>query len=143
MTSESTEWINTAWSSILDQEYDEARRILLAIVEEKDTTTSVHQAASQRLAEVADAEECLATIAYLSRDYRQVIDRALQSITRSNTFRIGAHVLAAKAHASLGETELAASKLQIVISRSPDLGMAGVALAYLQELTEDGVESNG
>jgi hypothetical protein len=141
MTGARSEWIDVAWSSILNGNYDEAQRILLAIVEEKDSTTAAHQAASQRLAEVADAEECLATIAYLTGDFRDVVHRAPQSITRTGTFRVGAHLLAAKAHARLGENGLAASKLRMVISRSEDLGVAGVALTCLGELMK-GVEAD-
>lgn len=130
-----SEWIDTAWEMILDRNYDEARRILLAIVEEKDTPITLRQTVQQRWAEVADAQECLAAIAYITGDYRAVINQTLQSITRTDAFRAGAYLLAAKAHASLGETKLATSKLRMVISRSEDLGVAAVALAYLSELT--------
>lgn len=129
--SASSEWIASAWNLTADEKYNEAREILLAIVEEKDAVTASRQAWNQRMAEIADAEECLATIAYISGDYQQAVHRLLQAITRSDSFRASAHLLAAKAHAKLGETELAVSKLKMVISHSDDLGFTGVALAEL------------
>lgn len=130
-----SEWIGTAWEMILKGRYDEAREILVAIVDEKDHPIELHQTVQHRYADVADAQECLAALAYITGDYRAVINQTLQSITRADSFRAGAYLLAAKAHAGLGETDLAVSKLRMVISQSEDLGVAAVALAYLFELT--------
>jgi hypothetical protein len=131
-----SEWIDTAWHMVLEREFSEAKQLLQAIIEEKDSPVKLRQTVEQRWAEVADAQECLAAIAYVTGDYREVVKQTLQSITRTDAFRVGAYLLAAKAHARLGEKELAISKLRVVVARSHDMGVAAIALADIAELAE-------
>jgi hypothetical protein len=129
-----SEWIDTAWKMILAGKLAEARQILLAIIEEKDLPIKLRQTVEQRWRDVADAQECLAAIAYMTGNYREVINQALQSITRTESFRVGAYFLAAMAHAQLGEKNLAISKLQAVASNSEDLGIAALAVTEIADL---------
>ena len=137
MASTRSKWIDTAWRLIVDGHYDEARRILRAIVEEKDSGTVAARSLNTRWSEIGDAEECLAAISYLTGDFRGTVSHAQQAVMRSGRFRPGMHLLAANALANLGETELAISKLCTLIRMATDLGLASVALAQLRDLTHN------
>lgn len=133
MESGRSEWIQSAWNLIVHGEYDRARELLTSMIEEQDAPLVVPGKINKRWDDIADAEECLAAIDLMTANYRGAVGRAQQAILRSERFRAGAHLLAAQALVKLGDDELAASKLRIVVDLG-DVGVAAVALAQLSEL---------
>ena len=126
---------------MLHWQFDEARSLLLAIIEEHDGELLASSTIAERWSIVADAATCLAGIAYCEGRFQEALSWAQQAVLRGSLPPLSAHLIAARAHRRLGEAELEASKLGIVMSAAEDLGTRVVAMVELCDLSRNGDET--
>jgi hypothetical protein len=147
MTNDIRQWVDSAWERVRAGDHAGAREmasVLIAQAESEERAaflgTSVvtvgGQGVRRRGNEIADAEEILAAVELIEGNYAAAVGRAQQAILRSEEFRAGANMIAAWALLSSGESDLAASKLNLVAQRSTDVGIRAVALIEANKLAD-------
>lgn len=129
------EWVQKARGLIAESRYQEARSTLESVASENDGALFVPKSMEARWEDIADAEECMAAICLIEGKTSEAVGHAQQAILRSRRFRAGAHLLAARALGARNEIDLARSKLEMVVERSDDIGIAMVSAAEIAALS--------
>jgi tetratricopeptide (TPR) repeat protein len=88
--------------------------------------------------DMADAEEYLAEIALKASRWDEAIVHSQRAVLAAQRFRPKAHFLAAEALASLGQNDLAISKLELVASWSKHRTLAAAAQRRIESLRPEG-----
>jgi hypothetical protein len=126
-----SEWVEAGWRSIVAGEYDDARVILTAIVEERDAPGLPVASLRSRSQDIGDAAECLAGLAFIEGDFEGTIKWANKAIAWSSEPRAGCGLLTAFAHHRLGERDLSLTKLEVVVDTARDAAVGCLAAGLL------------
>src|SRR5687768_15653361 len=85
---------------LLRGDLEKASRLANQVIEASENTGQTTEGDRvSRWENIADAEECLAVVAFLSDDDREAVNHCQQAILRSGRFRGAAYILAAFAQA--------------------------------------------
>ena len=127
--------VNDIRRMIHDGRFAEAKEAASSLLGEEGSVAPVLLAHNsvERFEVLADADECLAAIAFLAADYRKVVAHSQQCIVRSQRFRAGAQLLSAYAQQKLDQGDLAAAKMRIISEQCPDMAISVLARFLLAD----------